>query len=61
MEKIVTCGHCEKAFKVSGPVSSKREISQSVPCPFCGKANEVMWAMDSGFTTIPKRRAARHS
>jgi hypothetical protein len=55
-EKILTCTHCTKTFKVSGPFSRAEEIKQSVPCPHCNETNGVMWPMDSGITTIPKSR-----
>lgn len=56
MEKILTCVHCKKTFKVSGPHSSTKKVPQSVTCPYCEQPNEVLWPMETGFTTIPERR-----
>ena len=58
MEKIITCTKCRKTFTVSGPYSSAKEVAQGVTCPFCGELNEVKWPMDTGFTTIPKKKSA---
>ena len=55
MEKIVTCTKCRKTFTVSGQFSKAKEASQGVTCPFCAATNHVMWPMDTGFTTIPKK------
>jgi len=59
MEKIITCTKCRKTFTVSGPYSSVKEVPHGVTCPFCGEANELMWPMDTGFTTIPKQRPTK--
>ncbi len=59
MEKIVTCTKCQKTFKVSGPYSTTKGVPQGVTCPFCGESNEVMWPMDTGFTTIPTKQAPK--
>jgi phage FluMu protein Com len=59
MEKIITCTKCQKTFKVSGPHSSMKEVPQGVTCPFCRDANELMWPMDTGFTTIPKKQTPK--
>jgi hypothetical protein len=59
MEKIVTCTKCQKTFKVSGPYSTTMEVPQGFTCPFCGESNEVMWPMDTGFTTIPTKQAPK--
>lgn len=56
MEKIVTCTKCQKTFKVSGPYSKVKDVLQGFSCPFCGESNEVMWPIDTGFTTIPESR-----
>ena len=56
MEKILTCTQCKKEFRVSGPLSTAKYVPQSVTCPHCEEPNEVMWPMDTTFTTIPKRR-----
>ena len=59
MEKIVTCTKCQKTFKVSGPYSKVKEVPRGFTCPFCGESNEVMWPMDTGFTTIPEKQAPK--
>jgi DNA-directed RNA polymerase subunit M/transcription elongation factor TFIIS len=59
MEKIVTCTKCRKTFTVSGPYGRMKEVPHGVTCPFCTESNELMWPMDTGFTTIPKQQAPR--
>ena len=59
MEKIVTCTKCRKTFKVSGHTSWVKEAPQGVACPFCGGSNEVMWPINTGFTTIPEKQAPK--
>lgn len=50
----MTCKKCRKTFKIFGSPSKAKEASCIAACPFCGHSNEVMWPMDTGFTTIPK-------
>jgi DNA-directed RNA polymerase subunit RPC12/RpoP len=59
MEKIITCTHCQKTFKVSGPPSKAKQVAQGVTCPYCEQPTEVLWPMDAGLTTIPGKQASK--
>ena len=59
MEKIITCTHCQKTFKVSGSPSKAKQVPQGVTCPYCEETNEVLWPMDAPLTTIPRKQFGR--
>jgi hypothetical protein len=56
MEKLVHCAKCQKPFETVGH-GTMPEVAQTVACPYCHEANEVMWPSEGsvatrGFSTI---------
>ena len=51
MEKPYRCVSCAKQFKVLNdptlPVYKNHEVEMNVECPFCSKANAIVWPQDN--------------
>jgi hypothetical protein len=48
----ITPGSISSAYTTTLP-------PQGIICPYCEQPNEVLWPMDVGLTTIPKKQASK--